>query len=169
MNNVMKRTPARCVGKIVSLVGLNLDFSRRYGNRGYRVLLEQLLDAPKDSVLEVENPRARYQVNRAARQMKVRVAYASQSGKLYVKIVPNSGVPAPPQNATTPTPNFALRPEHRTLLKLLQNGPAVLKEAAQKTQMTPLACAALLSQLSARGLVEIEDGCYRLKEATSGR
>ena len=152
---------AKAGGKIVLAEGLDLDFTRRGGRGGvYVELLEQLLDAPKGSVLKCENLKARYSCTKAARKLGAVVAFAEKENVLYVKI---TGMKRETVMAPTACGPKAMGTLEAIVLKELAKGPLLLKEIARITGTSSMASAEFMTHLVTRGAVVCEDNCYRLK------
>ena len=147
--------------------GLDLEFGSRTRDGVYVLLLNQLLDAPKGSVLKCDNPKARYSVIKAARKVNVTVAYAEKDGALYVKITgmqreAGSGAPAAAVDGQV---QRRVTTAQNPLLAILARaeGPMTLKEVAWTMGTTPISCAEALTRLEESGQVECDAGVYRLK------
>ncbi len=74
-------------GEILSPAAFShLNFSERKSSSPYDQLLQQLLDAPKGSLLRVGSVKARVSLTARAKKKGVRLQFAEDGGKLYVRI-----------------------------------------------------------------------------------
>jgi len=160
---IRKRT-APPTGKIVSLEGLDLRFGHRGRTSPYRALLEQLLDSGKNSVLRIDNSKARYSITKQARELGWKVAFAEHEGYLYVKVdgVASGKASAPPDGSQTAAA--------RRVLKALEKSPLTAGEVARMLSADPATCEAVLAELVRSGSVECDGALgkkaiYRLKGA----
>jgi hypothetical protein len=144
---IRKRT-APPTGKIVSLEGIDLQFGNRNRMSPYRALLEQLLDASKNSVLRIDNPKARYSITKQARELGWKVAFAEHRRYLYVKI---DGVSEKPATNPIEEPKTAAS---RRVVTALEKGPLTAAEVARTLKADPAACEAVLTELVRTGSVE---------------
>jgi predicted Rossmann fold nucleotide-binding protein DprA/Smf involved in DNA uptake len=154
----LERTNRKIEAEIVSLAGLDLDFSAHRVSP-YRELLEKLLDAGKDSALRVANPKARYSIVKAARALGWKVAFAIADGALYAKIV---GVANQTGRSVSPASPAAVASDLKWILKALTDGPLTAREIARQAGADTAACEAALAQLMKDKKIEVEDGIYRL-------
>ena len=141
--------------------GLNLNFTPGRP-RIYDGLLEQLLDAPKGSVLKCLHVKARYSITKAARRVGCVVAFALADGTLYTKITgmrTEAAVPAVNLGAKACPTNLI------PVMRALVNGPMTAKECARVLGVTPIAVKGLLDQVVQREAAEEDCGVYRIKAA----
>jgi hypothetical protein len=161
--HVRRHARFRQYAKIVFLEGLDLQFGNRNRTSPYRALLEQLLDAGKNSALQIDNPKTRYSITKQARALGWKVAFAEHEGYLYVKI---DGVSEKPPTKPTEGPKTAAS---RRVVNALEKGPLTAAEVARTLKADPAACEAVLTEVRT-GSVECDrelgkKAIYRLKGA----
>ena len=157
-----KRSPARMSptvpeSSIVSLDSLELDleFGKRRSVSPYRLLLEQLLDAPRNSALKINSVKSRYSIIKQARALGYRVVFAEYDQTLYVKI---DGIL---QDSPPPVTRTANLPSEEVILRSLSGGPKTVAELGRDLNVDPAACASVLTRLVKEHLVERDAGLGR--------
>ena len=148
------------VGEIVSLHGVDVEFSQGKRWSYWRRKLEELLDAPKDKdpALQTDNPKALGSIKKQAKNLGYKIASGEYKGKLYVKIV---GMVAE-KKAETRAAAFAVNGPKTLILSALKTGPLTIKEIARRLGVTPVSCRETLIELVKHGDLEGDGGIYRL-------
>jgi hypothetical protein len=137
---------------------------------GYIPVLEELLHAPAGSALKVERVASRFQIGQAAKRMGINVEFAESGGSLYVRVA-GAGSPA---QAGTPAPlnaraTTAIDPLTAKIRMLLKDGPMTMRRlmgglpggVAEKLKER-------VFEMAREGLLENEDGMFRLREVKLG-
>jgi hypothetical protein len=156
-NSGGKKSPRRIARtvpewSIVSLDSINVEFGRRGSVSPYRVLLEQLLDAPRNSALKINNLKSRYSIIKQARALGYKVVFAEHEEGLYVKI---DGMLQEDQPAGTKVTNGATE---KTILRGLSTEPKTSAELARDLNIDPAACETVLTRLVKERVVERDTG-----------
>lgn len=151
-----RKRPTQVTGAIVAAVECEgFEFGKRRRVSPYDALLEQLLDAPKGSVLKIEtgNPAsAWHSCKKRAEKKGLRAEFAEADGAIYIRIVPNG----PPKQSVSIV-------SHQACLQAIaaEDGTATAKGILRRSGLTREVCLQALGELVKAGTVEFDGTVYR--------